>query len=499
MPAIQFKPLQTVSMLLHGCAEAPELAVSGIASDSRKLEHGFLFLACEGATRHGLDFLPEARDAGVCAVAWDGSTGTAPLDIGVPMIAVENLAANLGNIANRFYGEPSAKLQVIGVTGTNGKTTVAWLIAQCLQYLGDPCAYLGTLGFGLDELCDGEGLTTPPAISLHGHLAGFVGQGATHAAIEVSSHALVQGRVDGVKFDAVLFNNLTRDHLDYHGDMRAYFESKAQLFLEHCANVRIVNIDSDFGAELAERCGPDVVSVSTKDSRVARGRRYLSVRSTGASENGSAVTVTSSWGDGAFSLPLPGAFNVANAASVLAYLLVSGVDVTRACDALQLAGAPPGRMQRVPVEGSALYVDYAHTPDAIESALKALRPHCRGKLWCVFGCGGDRDVGKRGLMGALAERLADEVVVTADNPRDEDPQQIIEDVLSGFDDAHKATVIDDRAAAIAWAIANAAPSDVVLIAGKGHENYQQLGSTRRAFSDFTLAKAAADAKAVMHD
>ncbi len=494
VPAIQMNISPTLSELLYGLADAPGLPVSGIASDSRQLKDGFLFLACEGVSSHGLDYLSDARDAGVCAVAWDASTASVPADIGVPMIAVENLAAHIGEISNRYYGNPSSKLKTVGVTGTNGKTTVAWLIAQCLHQLDERCGYLGTLGFGIDEMQGVEGMTTPAAVELHGHLSDFLDQGATHAAIEVSSHALSQGRVDGVQFDAVLFTNLTRDHLDYHGDMQSYFESKALLFLEHAANCKIINIDSEFGTELAARCGPDVVTVSTHFDRVADGRPYVFVRSVVANQNGSDVTITSSWGDGKFTLPLPGDFNVANAAIVLAYLLTTGVRIEQACDVLQLVDAPPGRMQQVSTTGSALYIDYAHTPNAIESALRALRPHCRGKLWCVFGCGGDRDTGKRPLMGKLAERLADRVIITTDNPRHEDPKKIIDEILAGLSNASDATIIEDRAAAIAWAIANAGPTDVVLIAGKGHEEYQEVGSERHAFSDVALAVAAAKSK-----
>jgi UDP-N-acetylmuramoyl-L-alanyl-D-glutamate--2,6-diaminopimelate ligase len=234
--------------------------------------------------------------------------------------------------------------------------------------------------------------------------------------------------------------------------------------------------------------------VSTHFDRVANGRPYVFVRSVVANQNGSDVTVTSSWGDGKFTLLLPGDFNVANAVIVLAYLLTTGIKLEQACDVLQLVDAPPGRMQQVSTAGSAIYIDYAHTPDAIESALRALRPHCRGELWCVFGCGGDRDTGKRPLMGKLAERLANGVVITTDNPRHEDPQKIIADILAGFSNADDATVIEERAAAIAWTIANAGPTDVVLIAGKGHEDYQEVGSERHAFSDQALAVAAARLK-----
>ncbi len=499
VPAIQMNSTPTLSELLSGYADAPDLPVSGIASDSRQLKSGFLFLACEGKGSHGLDYLQEARDAGVCAVAWDASTANAPVDIGIPMIAVENLTTHLGEIANRYYGHPSSRLETIGVTGTNGKTTVAWLLAQCLHQLDRRCGYLGTLGFGVDKLQGAEGMTTPAAIELHGRLADFSNQGATHAALEVSSHALSQRRIDGVQFEAVLFTNLTRDHLDYHGDMQSYFDSKASLFLAYTAKHKIINLDSEYGYELAAICGPNVVTVSTHFDRVANGRPYVFVRSVVANKSGSDITITSSWGDGKFTLPLPGDFNVANAAIVLAYLLTAGTDIGQACDVLCLVTAPPGRMQQVSTTGSAVYVDYAHTPDAIDSALRALRPHCRGKLWCVFGCGGERDAGKRPLMGRLAERLADQVIVTTDNPRNEDPKIIINEILAGFSNANDATVIEDRATAVAWAVSNSGPSDVVLIAGKGHEDYQDIGGERLAFSDCALATAAAEKKEAMHD
>lgn len=494
MPAEEMHPTQSLARLLQGYADAPPVAVAGIASDSRQLDNGYLFLACAGEHSHGLDYLEQARAAGICAVAWDASTAAAPTDIGVPMVAVENLGHHLGEIGNRYYGSPSNALGVVGVTGTNGKTTVAWMIAQCMQRLETSCAYIGTLGYGIDELQGAEGMTTPAAIELLGRLANFVDCGATHAVIEVSSHALSQRRIDGIDFEAVLFTNLTRDHLDYHGDMRAYFESKARLFRCYDSRIKIVNIDSEFGAELAAFCGPKLVSVSTNYDRIPDDdRRYVIVRSAVPNEYGTDISITSSWGDARFALPLPGDFNVANAAIVLAYLLSHGVAIDAACDVLELADAPPGRLQRV-APRAPVYVDYAHTPDAIESALKALRPHCHGELWCVFGCGGDRDAGKRPQMGRLAERFADKLVVTNDNPRSERPQEIIDEIVAGFARNDAATVIEDRAAAINWAISNAAAPDVILIAGKGHEQFQEIEGRRLRFSDHDIALTALKAK-----
>ena len=494
MPAEHLISAPLLADLLQGFAEAPAIPIHGIASDSRLLQRGDLFLAVQGIGSHGLDYLAQAQAAGVSAVAWDASTGTEPQDIGVPMIAVTGLAEQLGEIANRFYGRPSEHLDVIGITGTNGKTTVAWMIAQALELLDEKCAYLGTLGYGVDEVQGAEGMTTPAAVELHGRLAEFVDQGAADAAIEVSSHALSQGRVDGVRFATALFTNLTRDHLDYHANMREYFDSKARLFLDCQPAERIIDIDSEYGAQLASMCGQDVVIVSTQFDRVANGRPYVFVRAVVATEQGSEISFTSAWGDGRFMLSLPGDFNVANAVLVLALLLNKGVALDAACDVMSQVSAPPGRMQRVATDGPAVYVDYAHTPTALEGALRALRAHCRGKLWCVFGCGGDRDTGKRPQMGAAAERHGDQVVVTTDNPRSEDAAAIIDDIVAGLSQQDKLTVIEDRAAAIAWAIENAADNDVVLVAGKGHEDYQEITGQRTRFSDYALAESALAAR-----
>jgi len=494
MPAEHLISAPLLADLLQGFAEAPAIPIHGIASDSRLLQRGDLFLAVQGIGSHGLDYLAQAQAAGVSAVAWDASTGTEPQDIGVPMIAVTGLAEQLGEIANRFYGRPSEHLDVIGITGTNGKTTVAWMIAQALELLDEKCAYLGTLGYGVDEVQGAEGMTTPAAVELHGRLAEFVDQGAADAAIEVSSHALSQGRVDGVRFATALFTNLTRDHLDYHANMREYFDSKARLFLDCRPAERIIDIDSEYGAQLASMCGQDVVIVSTQFDRVANGRPYVFVRAVVATEQGSEISFTSAWGDGRFMLSLPGDFNVANAVLVLALLLNKGVALDAACDVMSQVSAPPGRMQRVATDGPAVYVDYAHTPTALEGALRALRAHCRGKLWCVFGCGGDRDTGKRPEMGAAAERHGDHVVVTTDNPRSEDAAAIIDDIVAGLSQQDKLTVIEDRAAAIAWAIENAADNDVVLVAGKGHEDYQEIAGQRMRFSDYALAESALTAR-----
>jgi len=492
MPAHQLTSNITLAELLGGLAGAPEIAITGIASDTRDLDSGYLFLACGGANSHGLDYAAQAVEAGALAIAYDSSTASAVPTVNVPLIAVDGLRERLGEIANRFFDHPSRSVRVIGVTGTNGKTTVAWLLAQCLQRLGMASGYAGTLGYGMSDvdLKVAEGMTTPDVIEMHRRLAVFRDAGAKFAVAEVSSHALAQDRINGVCIDTALFTNLSRDHLDYHGDMQAYAEAKAKLFVDAGPTRRIINIDTDFGAELAVRCGPEAVAVSTNLDRTVDGRPHVFVRSVVASQGGSGLGVRSSWGDGVVSVPLPGDFNVANAVMTLAFLLSEGIPFDEARTVLSKVEAPPGRMQRVAVgSGPAVYVDYAHTPNALEVALRALRPHARGELWCVFGCGGDRDSGKRPLMARVVERLADRIVVTTDNPRNEDAGGIISDIAGGFADKERATIIEDRAAAIAWAINNAAPADVILLAGKGHENYQLVGDRRRDFSDYGMAAA----------
>ena len=482
--------------LLEGIADAPAVPVSGITTDSRSVGPGDVFLACQGAGSHGLDFAAQAVKAGAVAVVWDSATaaGREP-QAGVATLAVPGLGYRLGQIANRWFNAPSDRMSVSGVTGTNGKTTVAFLIAQCMQLLGRSCAYMGTLGAGIGTLDRDIGLTTPGCIELHRKLSEFLADGAAFAALEVSSHALHQKRVDGVRFDSVLFTNLSRDHIDYHGDMEAYGETKARFIMDGDVPHRIVMVDTGFGLRLANRCADqrrdNVVAVSTTAEADAASMTHVHMQVAEADEHGSLVDVRSSWGSARMHLPLAGDFNVANAALVLAQLLSWGVPLEAAVDVLSRVLPPPGRMQRVKPAGDVqtpvVYIDYAHTPAGLEAVLQTLRNHCKGALWCVFGCGGDRDRGKRADMGRIVSKLADHAVVTSDNPRSEDPAEIIAAVLHNMKEG--AVAIEDRAAAIAFAIEHARDRDVVLIAGKGHEDYQVIGNTRRPFSDYEVASA----------
>ena len=502
MPAELVSPDMNLHTLLTGLADAPAVAINGVATDSRLLQHGFVFLACKGGESHGIDYAAEAIASGAAAIVYDSNTADIPetpgIESSVPVIPVAGLQQHIGLIANRWFDSPSEALAITAVTGTNGKTTVAILLAQCMRILGRRCGYIGTLGKGIETLESSGGLTSPACVQLHQYLAEFRDDKATHAAIEVSSHALEQGRTDGVRIDSAIFTNLSRDHMDYHGDMQSYFAAKAQLFAGSYLQHRIINIDSEYGETLAKLYAEDAVIVSTQSDRPAIDhstdeRPFVFVRAVVSDATGSRVSVETSWGSATFKIELPGQFNVENAALVLALLLRHGISISDASELLGQVSAPPGRMQRVAADQSALpavYVDFAHTPGGLEVALRALRQHCKGKLWCVFGCGGDRDRGKRPLMGEIASRLADRIVITSDNPRTEDPAMIVADILAGAND--DAVVIADRAAAIAYVIGKSCASDTVLIAGKGHESVQIIGERSIPFSDQAIALANLD-------
>jgi UDP-N-acetylmuramoyl-L-alanyl-D-glutamate--2,6-diaminopimelate ligase len=404
------------------------------------------------------------------------------------------LGARAGTIADRFFGAPSAALAVAGVTGTNGKTTVAWLLAQCLGGAAGRCGYAGTLGVGVPPAGVEPGeYTTADAVMVHRQLAALADAGATAVAMEVSSHALDQHRVAGVRFRVAGFTNLTRDHLEYHGTMGAYGEAKARLLAWPGLEARVVNVDDGFGAELAARPAEGRLYVTCRGAdgaaraqalHAAAGATILRARAVRPSLDGLRLGLELPEGAAELALPLVGEFNADNALTVLGMLLSLGVPTGDALAALAAAAPPPGRMETVAAPGQALgIVDYAHTPDALAKALRAARAHCAGRLHVVFGCGGDRDAGKRPLMGEVAGRLADEVVVTDDNPRGEPSAAISAAIVAGLPAGRSARVIPDRAEAIRAAVAAARPGDVIVVAGKGHEDYQLVGGERRAFSD----------------
>jgi UDP-N-acetylmuramoyl-L-alanyl-D-glutamate--2,6-diaminopimelate ligase len=474
-----------------GADPVPAVPIRALAMDSRGVSPGALFLACRGGSRHGLDFAEAAVRCGAVAIAaepdaaWDRSRLAAlGRTLGVPLIAVPDLSAQAGEIAARWYGRPGDRLRLVGVTGTNGKTTVTQYLARALA----PdlrCAIVGTLGAGYPDALRPTTHTTPDAVALQATLAGLVADGAKAVAMEVSSHALHQQRVGGLRFDTAVFTNLTRDHLDYHVTMEAYADAKARLFRLPGLRLAVINTDDAFGLALFGETARRVPVIACGlDGVPAHAERYVAAERVVADVAGLTLHVRSSWGEGELASPLLGRFNAANLLAVLAVLLEAGVAMGGALARLADLRTVAGRMERLGGGDRPLVVvDYAHTPDALTQVLGALREHCGGRLHCVFGCGGERDTGKRPLMGEVAETLADRVIVTDDNPRHEDGDAIVAQILAGLREPARVTVERNRARAIALAIADAAPGDVVLVAGKGHEDYQQVGDVRLPFSD----------------
>ena len=481
--------------LLVGQALPPAVAdieVKGLCADSRRVEPGDVFVALAGACTHGLRYAAEVRAAGAVALLYDpGETIPADSAAEAHAIAVPDLRARLGELADRVYGEPSATLRVIGVTGTNGKTSIVHLLAEALERLGLAAGTVGTLGAGrVGRLVAGE-RTTPDVSSVHALLARLRDDGAQAVAMEVSSHALAQGRVDGVRFTAAVFSNLSRDHLDYHGDMATYAAAKARLFARPELAAVVVNIDDAFGRELgATVSGRALWTVSAAGGQSARLRAERLV----LGEDGLRFDLVEAGRRAAIASPLLGRFNADNLLAVAGTLRALGF----AFDAVAavLPDLPPvrGRMTRLGGGTTPLVlVDYAHTPDALALALASLRGHVRGRLWCVFGCGGERDRGKRAAMAAVAEAGADRVIVTDDNPRGEDGDAIVADILEGFREPDRHRVLRDRRAAIRAAIGAAEAGDVVLLAGKGHEPCQEIAGVKHPFDDLAEARAALEA------
>ena len=467
--------------------DAPSVAVTGVSCDSRTVRPGDLFLACRGREHDGRAFIPAALRAGAAAVVADAGVAEADRPVGVPLLEVDGLAAQLGPIASRFFDDPSSALAVVGVTGTNGKTTVSQLVGQLLRALDRPCGVIGTLGASLDGGAGAATHTTPDAVSLQAQLAAWRDQGVRHAALEVSSHALEQGRVNGLHVATAIFTNLSRDHLDYHGTMRAYGEAKLRLFRQPGLRHAVINMDDPFGARVrgALDAGATAITVSTQAGRGAD----VTVEGATLDPAGVGGTLVTPWGRGPFRAPLVGDYNLANVAATAAAVLSLGVELEPVLAALAGLRPVPGRLEAVANDrGLQVVVDYAHTPDALEKVLLTLKEQTAGRLLVVFGCGGDRDPGKRAPMGAVACAFADAVFVTSDNPRTEDPQHILDDIAAGCSGAYQLEV--DRATAIAAAIEAARPGDCVLIAGKGHEDYQVIGRERLPFSDIDAARRA---------
>jgi UDP-N-acetylmuramoyl-L-alanyl-D-glutamate--2,6-diaminopimelate ligase len=491
-------PARSLRALLVGVSATvpPNLWISDLTLDSRAVRSGTLFVALPGLRTHGIEFAAQAARQGAVAILWDPATANVPAPrLEVPLIEVPGLRSQLGVIADRFFNHPSRAIRVAAVTGTNGKTTTAYVVAAALAQLGRAAAYAGTLGHGRIEALQPGNFTTPDCITLHRQLAELQSQGVHDLGMEVSSHALDQQRVAGMRFDTAIFTNLTHDHLDYHGTLEAYGAAKAGLFEWPELQLAVINVDDAFGRELALRHGGELIVCSRSAATLAalpshgRQRRLLAL-SERITALGLCIELDGSWGRATLQSRFVGDFNVDNLLAVAAVLLGWGVSLPRVLEALGACTAPPGRMQSFAVPGRPLaIVDYAHTPDALEKALRAARKHCTGRLTCVFGCGGDRDGAKRPVMGAIAERLADRVVITDDNPRTESGDAIVAAILAGLTRPEHARVERDRARAIAAALVEAGSDDAVLIAGKGHEDYQIIGTQRRPFNDAEVVRA----------
>lgn len=487
----EFVPGSLLSNAEHN-SEWSKTRVSGLAVDSRKVRAGDCFIAYPGHASDGRRFIAAAVEKGASAVLAEAEGLQVPAGVTVPVVPVPGLQQQLGAIASKFYGNPSQHLQLVAVTGTNGKTTVTQLIAQALQQLSITSGVMGTLGNGLVGQLAPTQNTTPDIIDINRLLHEMQQQSARVVAMEASSHGLVQGRLDGLMLHTGIITNLSRDHLDYHGSMEAYRDAKALLARNLSLKCLILNADDDQVMGMAMHAQSTVTLMTfslREDSGATVIARHLQFHSRGMRlqvQAGAAVAELES--------ALVGEFNASNLLAALAGLLALGVALPEACKALAQVQPVPGRVEMVNPQKSeqepAVVVDFAHTPDALEKVIFSLRRHCGGKLWCVFGCGGDRDAGKRPLMGAVVARDADEMIVTADNPRSEKLRNIIGHIVKGIPPQCAYNIIEDRAQAVEFAVLNAASDDLILLAGKGHEDYQDVQGVKHPYSDMVAARQA---------
>ena len=484
MDALMQQSVTLLGDLVDGLtADQAAVPVAGIALDSRQLRPGEVFLAVAGHVNDGRDFIDAAVARGAAAIIAE-----APCDASqwrLPVVVVDRLGERVSEIAGRFYQHPSRRLKVIGVTGTNGKSSVTHYIAQMLDALAQPCGVIGTLGAGRVNQLSGALNTTPDAISIQSTLGQWRDAGAKWAAMEVSSHGLSQHRVAALQFSTAVFTNLSQDHLDYHGTMAEYGAAKARLFTMSGLQHAVLNADDLFTEELRKVCAsPSLLTFGlSADADVCASEiKYLA--------EGISARIQTPWGELQLFTALIGIVNLKNVLAAIAVLGVEGFSVEQIEQALKVLKPVPGRLEKLQsVGGVQVIIDYAHSPDALEQVLTSLRPHCQRRLWCVFGCGGNRDKSKRPLMAAVAERLADVLIVTTDNPRDEAPEVIAGDIRKGLTkDGYRIEL--DRQRAIELAVGEASAGDLIVIAGKGHEDYQEWRGQRLPFSDVHCARLA---------
>ena len=477
-----------------------DILVNEISLDSRAIESGMLFVALKGTQTHGLEYAQKAQEQGAVAVIWESddlSSVSALLStLSIPVIEIQGLSRQLGEIARCFYQLLNDKkkqaenygLTLIGVTGTDGKTTVSHFFAQAMNALNKTTAVIGTLGVGLPSNLKASTHTTPDVLTIHKTLRDIAVMGAKFVAMEVSSHALDQERVNGVVFDVAILTNLMRDHLDYHGTVEAYGKAKKKLFLHPELKIAALNREDSFSREVEQdliantELGIISYRVESHQSDVRKANELVAYDAQFTSEGIEAKVVLGDE-EGVIKAPVLGWFNLSNLLATLAAMLALDVKFSDAVNSLSQVTTVPGRMERIASDNTLVVVDYAHTPGALESVLKALRGHTNKRVICVFGCGGDRDRGKRPLMAAIAEQGADIIIVTDDNPRTENPKIIMDEIIAGFEQIEKITIEHDRAKAIRLALQQAQAGDVVLIAGKGHEQVQILAHTVEPFDD----------------
>ena len=476
-----------LSQLLPGASFKSDVEVFGVSDDSRKIDEGHLFMAVSGENYNGSTFIAEALAKGVAAIAID-ERDDIKMDpsFSVPVVKVRNLAGNRGAIASRFYDDPSSEMRVVGITGTNGKTSVSQYIAKALNFSGEPCGVVGTMGFGIDDTFRSPGLTTPDAVSLQKIMNILKREKAGTVTLEASSHGLVQGRLDDIEVDIAVFTNITRDHLDYHGSFGEYQSAKQKLFEFESLSAAIVNIDDPFGTVLVDGLADSVQEVTYSVNNTDADIHCVSLA---FSNIGFEASLETPWGSFDVKSNLLGEFNVSNLLCVAGVMGCLGFSVEEMQKGISVLKNVKGRMDLI--DGGSIadvVIDYAHTPDALEKAIKALMLHCKQDIWCVMGCGGDRDKGKRRLMGEVSTRLAQHTIVTDDNPRFEDPMIIINEIESGAVFGAKITIEPERKLAISFALDHANENDIVLIAGKGHEDYQEIQGSRHPYSDYDVVK-----------
>lgn len=484
----------SLNLLLKGFRHelSSDILIRGLQTDSRQVRKGDLFIVYSRTHTDVDRYVKEAIDKRAAAIFFDPYNYKCSIKSSIPLIPIVCLQNRVGEIAARFYGHPTKNLKIIGVTGTNGKTSCTHFIAQLLQSQGTPCAVVGTLGYGFLGSLTKTNHTTPNPLQLQQAFVQMRKEGAKALAMEISSHALDQHRVSGVQFDIAVFTQLSRDHLDYHGSMGNYAQAKELLFQQIGLNYGVVNCDDEFGRYLIEKYHKKLVLVGYSMKKIKDDLVPLIIATTVKKlMRGFSVTVQTPWGNGVLTAPLFGEFNISNLLAVLGVLGLFGIPVeTIFLESSKLKDVP-GRMQLVKgTRSPQVVVDYAHTPDALEKALMSLREHCRGRLICIFGCGGDRDRGKRPQMGAVAERYADQVIITNDNPRSESPLEIIQDIQAGCKNPQSMVIETDRASAIHYAVQKAMVDDIVLVAGKGHENTQFIGGNILPFDDVQEVKKA---------